>query len=200
MKRLTTSLICPVCGHTYEKANSEIKRNANKGRLNFCSISCAVSYRNKLHPTKGNPSNLKKGSEKDELSPFRYTFRKMKMHCKQSHGKKTFDVTLEDLKDVWNKQHGKCVYSNVDLKLPTDEFTKIPLTKRASLDRIDSSKGYTKDNIQFVSSCINLMKNTMSDLETKRFLKEISSFTSTFEEEQTISSSQNEMADAQAGN
>ena len=42
---------CPVCGKIYNKAISEIKRNELKGRLNFCSISCAATYRN-LHPCK----------------------------------------------------------------------------------------------------------------------------------------------------
>ena len=55
-------------------------------------------------------------------------------------------------------------------------------------------------NIQFVSSCINLLKNKLTDLETKRFLKEISSFTSIFIEDETISSPQNEVSDALAGN
>ena len=40
----------------------------------------------------------------------------------------------------------------------------------------------------------------MTDLETKQYLKLISSYTSTFVEDKTISSSQNEMSDALAGN
>lgn len=40
----------------------------------------------------------------------------------------------------------------------------------------------------------------MSDLDTKKFLKLISSYTSPFDEEWTISSPSNEGSDAQAGN
>ena len=65
---------------------------------------------------------------------------------------------------------------------------------------IDSSKGYVKGNVQFVSTPINLMKSEMSDLDTKKFLKLISSYTSSFDEEWTISSPSNEGSDAQAGN
>ena len=54
------------------------------------------------------------------------------------------------------------------------------MTKQASLDRIDSSKGYIKGNIQFISTPINYMKSTMTDSEVKSFLKLISSFTATF--------------------
>ena len=50
------------------------------------------------------------------------------------------------------------------------------------IDRIDSSKGYIKDNIQFISTPINYLKNTMSDSETKQYLKSISKYISTFVE------------------
>lgn len=56
------------------------------------------------------------------------------------------------IKTAWVKyveQNGKCNLSGVDI-----EFSD----KTASLDRIDSSKGYTKDNIQWVHKDINLMK------------------------------------------
>ena len=36
----------------------------------------------------------------------------------------------------------------------------------ASLDRIDSSKGYEIGNVQFISTAINYMKNTMSHEDT----------------------------------
>ena len=71
---------------------------------------------------------------------------------------------------------------------------------RASLDRIDSSKGYVIGNVQFVSTPINLMKSTMSDLETKQYLKLISFYTSHFCEDGTISSPQKEVLGALAGN
>ena len=35
----------------------------------------------------------------------------------------------------------------------------------ASLDRIDSTKGYTKNNIQWVHKTINKMKNVLHDEE-----------------------------------
>lgn len=69
----------------------------------------------------------------------------------------------------------------------------------ASLDRIDSSKGYIKGNVQFVSLPINYMKSTKSDIEIRQFLKQISSYTSHFCEDETISSPK-EVLGAQAGN
>lgn len=205
--------VCPNCGIKFEKPISEINRNQKLGRKNFCSIACAVQYRENneslTEKQKQTRENFKKKctglkgdlnpahKRWDEFSPFRETLRKAKMHSRQTN--KEFSLTLQDLKDQWEKQEGLCVYTNVKLTLPLYNNNP-PLTEQASLDRIDSSKGYIPGNIQFVCSCINLLKNKLSDLEVKRFLKQISSFTSTFEEDQTISSSQKEMSDAQAGN
>jgi len=80
-------------------------------------------------------------------------------------------VSIEDLKDVWNKQNGYCAYSNLKLVLPThsDICPDVPY-KVASVDRIDSSKPYTKDNIQFVSRTINYAKNSMPHQEMCKFI------------------------------
>lgn len=206
-KRSYSECICEQCGKIYEKADSEIIRNLKKGRKSFCSISCAMSYRN-LHQlsekSKEHRQNFiqqyagKITRSLDEFSPFKETLRRAKRHAKEHNRECT--ITWQDLKDLWEKQEGKCVYTNLNLVLPIQGRETPSITVQASLDRIDSSKGYIPGNIQFVSSCINMLKNKLSDLETKRFLKEISSFTSTFVEDQTISSSQNEMSDALAGN
>lgn len=52
------------------------------------------------------------------------------------------------------KQHRKCNLSGVEL-----EFDK---TNSASLDRIDNTKGYTLENVQWVHKDINRMKNVFS--------------------------------------
>lgn len=219
-KRHCTECTCENCGQVYLKPDSEIKRNLKLGRKSFCSIGCAIQYRenntqltekqkqnrenfkNKCTGLKGNLNPSRQKVLNDPYAQFKELFRRAKMHCSQRKDKREFSITLEDLKQQWEKQHGKCAYTNVELILPfPKKGTKYPpITKQASLDRIDSSKGYIPGNIQFVCSCINFMKSTLSDLEVKRFLKEISSYTSTFIEDETISSSQNEMSDAQAGN
>ena len=212
-KRKCLEEICPNCGQKFEKPASELTRNQKLGRKSFCSIACSVQYRLHNKPLTDKQIEIRENFKKnctglkgdlnpghkrwDEFSPFRETFRKAKMHSRET--KKDFSITLQDLKNQWEKQNGRCIYTNVELSLPLYN-TKPPLTEQASLDRIDSSKGYIPGNIQFVCSCINFLKNKLSDLEVKRFLKQISSFTSAFEEDQTISSSQNEMQDALAGN
>lgn len=202
-RRLVT-FICDNCGCEAQKPLSEYNRNIKLGRKNFCCRSCSCVYRNKLY--KDNLSNAQLQAQQDiknycknridEYTPFRYTLHNVVKRFKE------VNITLEDLKDIWEQQNGICPYTGLKLYLPSWKSigTAEQLWCRASLDRIDSSKGYVVGNIQFISTPINYMKNTMSDKETKQYLKLISSYTSHFCEDETISSSQSEMLGAQAGN
>ena len=40
-------------------------------------------------------------------------------------------------------------------------FDSVDIVQLASLDRIDSSKGYVEGNVQFISCCLNLAKSTL---------------------------------------
>ena len=69
-----------------------------------------------------------------------------------------FSITIEQAWDLFLKQNRKCALSGMELefgKTNKDSFT-------ASLDRIDSDKGYTIDNIQWIHKHINWMKNTFT--------------------------------------
>jgi hypothetical protein len=78
-----------------------------------------------------------------------------------------FTITIEDAWNQYLKQDGKCALTNVQLNLECDKhkgdfyWTEM----NASLDRIDSSKGYTIDNIQWVQKKINIIKNTLTQEE-----------------------------------
>lgn len=61
-----------------------------------------------------------------------------------------FEITPKDMWDIFIKQEGKCALSGVSIVLNPD--------RTASLDRIDSKKGYTKSNVQWVHKIINTMK------------------------------------------
>jgi hypothetical protein len=83
------------------------------------------------------------------------------------------DLTLDDLKIKWNEQNGLCIYSGKELVLPIHSKKPNPdvFYKMASVDRIDSKKPYTKDNIQFVSRSLNLAKNNMSHQKMLEFME-----------------------------
>jgi len=61
-------------------------------------------------------------------------------------------ITAEHLHDVWQRQKGLCVYTKLPLTSEAHQLTTV------SLDRVDSSKDYTVENIQLVCVPINRMK------------------------------------------
>lgn len=67
-----------------------------------------------------------------------------------------FEITIEDFATQFEKQNGKCALTGVNLSFGAT--TKDSDTSTASLDRIDSSKGYTKDNIQWIHKDLQKMK------------------------------------------
>ena len=173
---------CDNCGKEFQKPQSEINRNAKLGRNNYCCRACsAEGARNTRLNLPYKPASEKMlehlkdicGNHRDDYTPFRYSLRCAKRRFKD------VNVTLEDLKETWEKQNGVCPYTGFKLILPENSnVNEIDFFHRASLDRIDSSLGYIKGNIQFISTPINLMKQTQSDASVKQFLKEISSYTS----------------------
>ena len=68
-----------------------------------------------------------------------------------------WNLSLEFLMQLWEKQGGICVYSGVPLSYEDNH----PHT--VSLDRIDSSKGYTEDNVQFVCTIVNYVKQRFDE-------------------------------------
>ena len=65
-----------------------------------------------------------------------------------------FKIKIEDVWDLWELQKGCCNLTGLSIILPKGGNHE----NVASLDRIDSSRGYIKDNIQWVHKDINRMK------------------------------------------
>ena len=80
----------------------------------------------------------------------------------RSKGGKTIEITIDEehLHHLFEKQGGKCAYSGMDITLPKKWDDK---DYNASVDRIDSGKGYVEGNVQFVHRHINIMKNIYSN-------------------------------------
>jgi hypothetical protein len=110
------------------------------------------------HNKRGKNHHLFKGYKEIPGSWFiRYTNRSKKWE---------FNITIEDIYDLWVKQNKKCALSRLDIDFinlnpgnPDRRSSKYDLICTASLDRIDSNKGYTLNNIQLVHKDINIMKN-----------------------------------------
>lgn len=64
-----------------------------------------------------------------------------------------FQINEDDIWRLYKKQKRKCALSGCDIL-----FSKKQKENTASVDRIDSKKGYTLDNIQIVHKKINVLK------------------------------------------
>lgn len=77
------------------------------------------------------------------------------------------ELTIEYLWKLLQKQEFKCIYTGLPIQLTEKrKMSNVDFSDMtASLDRIDSSKEYTKDNIQWVHKNINFMKNNFTEEE-----------------------------------
>lgn len=146
------TLICNRCGKEFNRELREYTRAVKTGcKSVFCSKECVAI------------------AKTDIYSPFRKIFQ----DSKHSAIQKTLDfaIDLPFLLKLWNHQNGRCAYTSIKMTLPDSTYVNIQHNLiAASLDRIDSSKGYIKDNVEFVCRFINLGKNGYSKEETKQFI------------------------------
>lgn len=66
-----------------------------------------------------------------------------------------------------------CPYLKVPLKSKFDKDVKQHEQYKATLDRIDSTKGYIKGNIQVISLLANIMKNYANEEQLIQFAKSV---------------------------
>lgn len=72
-----------------------------------------------------------------------------------------FEITICDIKNVYQNQSGKCYYSGQSLALP-NSFVEMGSSEiEISVDRIDSNVGYVCTNIVLTTGTINYMKVTL---------------------------------------
>jgi len=80
-----------------------------------------------------------------------------------------FNITKEYAYELFLKQNRKCAVSNIDICF-CDTLQNYKL-KTASLDRIDSTKGYIEGNVQWVHKTIQFMKQEYSQEEFIKWCK-----------------------------
>ena len=74
--------------------------------------------------------------------------------CRSKRHGREFSLTEEIVMDILKKQNYKCAISGLTF-----------YNDKVSIDRIDSTKGYTKENTQVVRHNINIMKNKLGMTE-----------------------------------
>ena len=101
-------------------------------------------------------------------------FEKQKVYAAKNRAKQKniyFELTEQDIKDVWPEDN-KCPALGIPLK----RNEGVLCDNSSSLDRVDNNKGYTKDNIQIVSTLANhIMSSATPDqvLQVGHYFKEL---------------------------
>ena len=90
----------------------------------------------------------------------------------------SFDIDIKDVWELFIKQDRKCALSGVEITFGDSDKNTYKNTNKnmyknttASLDRIDSSKGYTIDNVQWVHKIVNHMKLAIPEKEFLNWCK-----------------------------
>lgn len=176
----TDTVVCAGCGVEFHKPAKEISRQLrhDPNRVFYCTMSCYghSAGGGNLGGSfgKGDISHFgeKRGRQRDVLSPFRYFVRKARSRKLGS------DIDCLYLKALWEQQEGKCALSGIQMVLPEieSEWENIRLNPwRPSLDRINSSLGYLKGNVRFVTVMANMAKYIWTDDDVYMFCKHVHS-------------------------
>lgn len=131
---------CPQCGvqQTYLRKNYAVESEALGKRCKTC--------------TNSDPNNnAHKGFYKGVL---RASFAHKYKTCAETRGIE-FNVSFDYLADLLIEQDFECALSG-------ESLDAMEIQNNASLDRIDSSLGYIEGNLQWVTSEVNMMKQSYS--------------------------------------
>lgn len=158
----TEKVRCAECKQKFDIPVQRLKWNQANGKKCFCGSKCVGLHFGHLQTVARNGHT--------ELTPFTWFLNGIRIRDKKK--KRVTSITREQLKAQWDSQRGLCPYTGWTLILPESGRGWIWVSrkkslnprnpKHASVDRIDSSAGYTPDNIQFVSVLANLAKRAMS--------------------------------------
>lgn len=135
---------CKECGASFCALPSE----------GYCSMQCRQSARHRL-----------------SAKPARY-FRRLLTLRSPGRGAAVYRslLTQDDLIHLYREQQGRCALSGVELTFQSGRG-RIPTN--CSIDRIDSSRDYTRDNIQLACIWANMMKKNMPQGEFIEWCRKI---------------------------
>ena len=136
---------CPSCG----KEQSYLRRNYAIESLRLGKICKACSNKKTDNCNRG----WHRGVRISWLNRFRIGAELRRLEWK---------LTLDDIADLMEEQNNRCALTGLSIEFPEVGH---PQNAPASIDRIDSSKGYVRDNIQLVVKRINMMKQQYSQDE-----------------------------------
>jgi hypothetical protein len=152
----------------------------------ICSIhnEVAVWHKNRARPPKygqwacktcarNKSKGLKRKWKTGHTNPKEYNLKKQYTLAKH-HSKKIgreFTIDFDEVLQMWDSQNGKCNICKRHLEYIPGNNKRNP--RKATIDRIDSRKGYIENNVHLLCEQCNRAKQDLSKEEMIRFAKGI---------------------------
>ena len=158
-KRIIKTGDCTKCGANRNDKEFIIRKNLCRD----CAAEQSKKYRIE------NPQKNAEKHRKYFQANFKNWLRVVLISIRASSKRKKleFTIDLNNVLHVFQKQNKLCALTGIPLTHITKDL------RSASIDRIDSNKGYIIGNVQIVCKAINLAKNTHSNQEMIDFINEI---------------------------
>lgn len=137
-KQKSKPAVCSYCGIDFLSKFT----GSSKAKSQFCCPDCRTKAR--LESYRNDPNKK-----------LYQLFQGAKSRAKRDG--KEFDLTLEFIKQLWADQRGCCLLSGREFKWgsgPDRNHRDAP-----TLDRIDSERGYTQDNVRMITYHLNIAIN-----------------------------------------
>lgn len=158
--KLDNKMNCKICNTEKSLDNyNRININRNLSYLSWsteckiCELLRKKNDRNKRAETKGLEYNISVIMKEVKRRANKY--------------KREYDLDLQFLVELYNSQEGICPYSGCKMSFDLHSY------ERLSLDRKDSNKGYTKDNVIWCCWIANNMKQDMTIEKMKDWISDI---------------------------
>ena len=129
-------------------------------RCKVCVLAKMQAENKQIYKTK---SERRSSSPKNFISGILNHAAKRKQHL-------GFDIDMGYLLSLYGQQRGLCAISGMDMTYLAGHGK---VHTNISLDRIDSSKGYVRGNVQFVCDYVNRMKSDLSQLDFVSWCRKI---------------------------
>jgi hypothetical protein len=145
--------LCQDCKKQLDVSNFYRDKSNSTGLQTYCK-ECSVQH------TKRWASTLEGYCKK--------IFADIQHNIKKRSKQLSISITSDDIKELYTKQEGLCALTGLKMTFDTymiKQQQHIINKYNMSVDRIDSNKGYDKDNIQLVCAIINRMKTDLTDAE-----------------------------------
>jgi hypothetical protein len=94
------------------------------------------------------------------------------VHARKSARKRGWDCDIDTawIADLWRRQRGLCFWYQIEM-VPSNTTYRNPF--QPSLDRIDCSRGYTKDNVVLTCMAANMGRNCTPPNEFSAFAQQL---------------------------